>query len=129
MHTKCHKIHTLPAEMYPTCIEAYLYMYNQMKNNFTPLSANLIIEEVILVFENTVISAKLRAWYGVGFTSTRVTWAQIFFHLQIFNSLHSFEDFANVVHSGLTSPRSSASHPQLATAMDYSFNYVLFDQI
>ena len=36
MHTKCHKIHKLPTEMYPVCIQAYLYMYNQKrKTRFT----------------------------------------------------------------------------------------------
>ena len=52
-------------------------MNNHAKNNFTPLSTNLIIEEVILVLANTVTLAKLRAWYGTGFISTHVTLAQI----------------------------------------------------
>ena len=62
MHTKCHKMHKLPTEMYPICIWAYLYMYNQTRNKFhcVPLSTNLIIEEVISVLANTVTWAKLR---------------------------------------------------------------------
>ena len=52
-------------------------MNNHTKNNFTPLSTNLIIEEVISVLANTVTFAKLRVWYGAGFTSTRVTLAQV----------------------------------------------------
>ena len=61
-------------DMYPMCIQVYLYMYSQTKNKFhCPLSTNLIIEKVISVLANTVTSAKLRVWYGIGFTSTRVT--------------------------------------------------------
>ena len=46
---------------------------NEKQVSLCPLSTNLIIEEMISVLANTVTSTKLRAWYGVGFTSTRVT--------------------------------------------------------
>ena len=46
---------------------------NEKQVSLCTLSTNLIIEEMISVLANTVTSTKLRAWYGVGFTSTRVT--------------------------------------------------------
>ena len=51
-----------------------IYVLSNVKQvSLCPLFTNLIIKEVISVLANTVTSAKLRAWYGVGFTSTRVT--------------------------------------------------------
>ena len=50
-------------------LNTYIGLFIQA--SLCPLSTNLIIEEVISVLANTVISAKLRAWYGIGFTSTR----------------------------------------------------------
>ena len=46
---------------------------NEKQVSLCTLSTNLIIEEMISVLANTVTSTKLRAWYGVGFTSSRVT--------------------------------------------------------
>ena len=72
MHTKCYKTHTLPAEMYPI----FIYVQsNEKQVSLCPLSTNLITEEVPLasVLANTATSPKLRAWYGIGFTSLRVT--------------------------------------------------------
>ena len=46
---------------------------NEKQVSVCPLSTNLIIKHVISVLANTVISTKLRAWHGVGSTSTRVT--------------------------------------------------------
>ena len=46
---------------------------NEKQVSLCTLSTNLIIEEMISVLANTVTSTKLRAWYGVGFTSTPVT--------------------------------------------------------
>ena len=57
-------------------IYAGLFIYvksNKKQASLCPVSTNLIIEDVISVLANTVTSTKLRAWYGVGFTSTRVT--------------------------------------------------------
>ena len=54
----------------------HLFIYvklNEKQVSLCPLSTNLISEEVISVLANTVTSTNLRAWYGVGFTSTRVT--------------------------------------------------------
>ena len=51
-----------------------LFIYVQLSKrqaSLCPLSTNLITEEVISFLANTVISAKLRAWYGICFTSTR----------------------------------------------------------
>ena len=45
---------------------------NEKQVSLCPLSTNLIIKKVISVHANTVTWAKLREWYGVGFTSTRV---------------------------------------------------------
>ena len=60
------------------------------KISFTVFSfTNLIIEEVISVI---VPSAKLRTWHGVGFTSTRASWAQIF-PLVIFQLFACFWSF------------------------------------
>ena len=54
-------------------IGLFIYVQsNEKQVSLCPLSTNLLIKEVIPVLANTVTSAKLRAWYGVGFTSTRV---------------------------------------------------------
>ena len=54
-------------------IGLFIYVQsNEKQVSLCTLSTNLIIEEVISVLANTVTSAKLRAWYDVGFTSTRV---------------------------------------------------------
>ena len=56
-------------------IYAGLFIYVKAikkQSSLCPVSTN-IIEDVISVLANTVTSTKLRAWYGVGFTSTRVT--------------------------------------------------------
>ena len=53
-----------------------LFVYvqsNEKQVSLCPFSTNLIIEEVISVLASTVTSAKLRVWYGVGFTGTPAT--------------------------------------------------------
>ena len=55
-------------------IGLFIYVQSVEKQvSLCPLFANLIIEEVVSVLAKTVILAKLRALYGIGFTSTRVT--------------------------------------------------------
>ena len=55
-------------------IGLFIYVQsNEKQVSLRPFFMKLIIEEVISVLPNTVTSVKLRAWYGVGFTSTRVT--------------------------------------------------------
>ena len=55
-------------------IGLFIYVQSAEKQvSLCPLFANLIIEEVVSVLAKTVILAKLRALYGIGFTSTRVT--------------------------------------------------------
>ena len=117
-------MHSLPAEMYPICIQAYLYMYNQTKNKFhcflSPRTSSL---KKWYQFLQTP-SHRQSAEYGMALVlQVHVSHEQKFLNLQFFNSLHGFEAFSNVVHSGLT------SHPQSVMAMDCSFNGVLFDQI
>ena len=112
MHARCHKMHTSPAEMYPICINVYLYMYNQTKNKFH------------CVLSRRTSSLKKRYQFLQTLSHQQSSEC---LNLQFFNSLHGFEAF--VVHSGLTSPHLSTSHPQSATTMDCSFNGVLFDQI
>ena len=53
-------------------IGLFVYVQSSEKRvSLFPLSTNLI-EEVISVLANAVTSVKLRVWYGVGFTSTRM---------------------------------------------------------
>ena len=55
-------------------IGLFIYVQSVEKQvSLCPLFANLIIEEVVSVLAKTVILAKLRALYDIGFTSTRVT--------------------------------------------------------